>query len=872
MCKKLVLLFSLVLVLGLTLPATAQTNLLLNPDFEDGTWENEQSTPDHWWRLNFDGGWGLDWKQDPAGSHGGTYHKNSYGPDGAEMWWGQDLASMSPGFTYTASAWFQAEWGDDPIITKLRIEFKDENNDLIRADELVITNPLTDWTEYSFTTNPAPAGTTQGNFILCLEGLAAVKYDDCSLTGEAVTIASNQNPPDNAEGIGVHADLTWLPGCYATSHDVYFGTDPTPDADEFQGNQTGTTFDPGVLDSNTTYYWRIDELNSPDKWIGKVWSFTTTNVVTKCQIGAVLGDWAQDATFPGDGEQGIVNYENIIQGKVAAVKLYHQFFEEFPFSKCTAIYNHGTESSPTHPYIDIGPNACYDDTEPRLLEIVNGAFDSDIQKWAQQTKEYGKPLWICFDGEMNGGWHPGSGAANGGGTTDGYGDPTKPDGPEIYVDACRHIHDIFESVGADNVAWVWAVNHADVPEEDWNRFENYYPGDNYVDWLGVDGYNWNREEYGGWKSFHAVFDDALNRLRPINAEKPIIIAEFGCAHKDTAKSEWIIDAFNRLKTNYPYVECFIWFDIDKEENWLIDSDGKEAPRQALSDSYFVSEGNPKSPTLDPDRYINIALNKPATASSVEAPEYAASYAVDGRWNSRWSSKHSDPQWIRVDLGASYDIVRVILDWERAYGKSYKIQVSDNDTDWTDTDVYSTTDGNGDVDNIAFSPAVSARYVRMYGTERGTQYGYSLWELGVYIKFAAPIEFFDTGSPANPYPCIMGSHTGTIKPNHAVIATKMYTYPCSGTGGHTEYVKIWNSTWNATATWNGYIRDWKNITFDKTVVLLANETYNYTVITGSYPQIYHTERLERDDGVIECAQFTDANGKIYPDWILAIRLE
>jgi len=86
--------------------------------------------------------------------------------------------------------------------------------------------------------------------------------------------------------------------------------------------------------------------------------------------------------------------------------------------------------------------------------------------------------------------------------------------------------------------------------------------------------------------------------------------------------------------------------------------------------------------------------------------------------------------------------------------------------------------------------------------------------------------FDTGSPANPYPSIMGNHTGTIKPNHTVIATKLYTYPCAGTGGHTEYAEITNATWNATATWKGYASDWHNITFDKTVVLLANENYYY----------------------------------------------
>ncbi|RJS74549.1 hypothetical protein CW714_01405 [Methanophagales archaeon] len=133
------------------------------------------------------------------------------------------------------------------------------------------------------------------------------------------------------------------------------------------------------------------------------------------------------------------------------------------------------------------------------------------------------------------------------------------------------------------------------------------------------------------------------------------------------------------------------------------------------------------------------------------------------------------------------------------------------------------------------------------------------------------KIFDTEAPANPYPSIMGNHTGTIKSNHTVIATKLYTYPCAGTGGHTEYARIWNKTWNATATWDGYASDWHNISFDKTVVLLPNKTYNYTIRTGSYPQIHHTDALPTKNGWINCTKFTDANGKVYYDWIPAIKL-
>jgi len=111
---------------------------------------------------------------------------------------------------------------------------------------------------------------------------------------------------------------------------------------------------------------------------------------------------------------------------------------------------------------------------------------------------------------------------------------------------------------------------------------------------------------------------------------------------------------------------------------------------------------------------------------------------------------------------------------------------------------------------------------------------------VYI---APIEnIFDTGVPSNPYPSISGTHNGTITTNKTIIATKLYTYPCEGTGGHTEYVRIWNKTWNVTATWKGYAGDWHNITFDNSVVLLANKTYNYTILAQAPIRRFTTIRL------------------------------
>ncbi|GAA1721680.1 hypothetical protein GCM10009745_83310 [Kribbella yunnanensis] len=125
----------------------------------------------------------------------------------------------------------------------------------------------------------------------------------------------------------------------------------------------------------------------------------------------------------------------------------------------------------------------------------------------------------------------------------------------------------------------------------------------------------------------------------------------------------------------------------------------------------------------------LSQGKPTTASSIEGSGFEAAKAVDGNSSTRWASVEGhDPEWIRVDLGSTASITRVKLNWEAAYGKSYKIQTSaDGSTGWTD--VFSTTTGNGAVDDLTVSG--SGRYVRVHGTARGTAYGYSLFDLEVY---------------------------------------------------------------------------------------------------------------------------------------------
>jgi hypothetical protein len=126
--------------------------------------------------------------------------------------------------------------------------------------------------------------------------------------------------------------------------------------------------------------------------------------------------------------------------------------------------------------------------------------------------------------------------------------------------------------------------------------------------------------------------------------------------------------------------------------------------------------------------VLLSQGRPVTASSVQqGSTWVAANAVDGNTGTRWSSNFSDPQWLEVDLGAAHPITKVVLDWETAYAVSFQIQVSDDGTTWTD--IYSTTTGTGGSQTLQVSG--TGRYVRMYGTQRATPWGYSLWEFQIF---------------------------------------------------------------------------------------------------------------------------------------------
>jgi hypothetical protein len=160
----------------------------------------------------------------------------------------------------------------------------------------------------------------------------------------------------------------------------------------------------------------------------------------------------------------------------------------------------------------------------------------------------------------------------------------------------------------------------------------------------------------------------------------------------------------------------------------------------------------------------LSQGQPTTASSAENAGSPASAATDGNPGTRWSSAFSDPQWLQVDLGATATISQVVLQWETAYATAFQVQVSPDGANWTP--VYSTTTGAGGTQTLNVTG--TGRYVRMYGTARGTQYGYSLWEFQVYGTSGTGGSCVTTSNAALNHPATASSLENATFPASAAV--------------------------------------------------------------------------------------------------------
>jgi endoglucanase len=212
-----------------------------------------------------------------------------------------------------------------------------------------------------------------------------------------------------------------------------------------------------------------------------------------------------------------------------------------------------------------------------LDAIAAGSFDDLIRARAAGVAAFGHPMFLRFAHEMNADWYPWSGTqANSRGTTD---------APAKYVAAWRHVHDLFVAAGATNAVWVWSPNRLSVPNTAWNAAVNYYPGDGYLDWVGLDGYN---RDPAHWRSFTTLFTPLYTEFAN---RKPIMIGETASVEGLTAaeKATWITAARTAMKNRFPAVAAFVWFDTRKSGfDWRVDSSPASltAFRALAADPYF----------------------------------------------------------------------------------------------------------------------------------------------------------------------------------------------------------------------------------------------------------------------------------------------
>lgn len=191
----------------------------------------------------------------------------------------------------------------------------------------------------------------------------------------------------------------------------------------------------------------------------------------------------------------------------------------------------------------------------QLQNIINGKFDAYITRWALDSKTWGHPYFLRFAHEMNGNWYPWAEQVNG-------------NKPGQFVLAWKHIHDIFTRLGVSNVTWVWSPN-ADYSTS--TSMRELYPGDAYVDWVGLSGYNWGNTGVHVWQSFNSIYSYTYNDILSLTS-RPIMLAEVASTEQSGNKANWITDAYvTQLPRNYPRIRAVVWFNESKGMNWQIES-------------------------------------------------------------------------------------------------------------------------------------------------------------------------------------------------------------------------------------------------------------------------------------------------------------
>ena len=315
------------------------------------------------------------------------------------------------------------------------------------------------------------------------------------------------------------------------------------------------------------------------------------------------------AAFPNFGgrvdivtKKSIRTFENLATKKIVWAEFSPLWVNGlvYPKTDIQTISNEGVM-----PYVRFLPRSNLDQFKVEkkftLEKIIKGNFDQELREWAKSAKKHNIPIIIDFALEMNGDWFGWSGQLNGADSKTIYGDPTYFDGPEKYRDAYRHIIDIFRDEAVHNVTWFFHPNIQSIPNEEWNSPKYYYPGDDYIDWIGISIYGAFYPKKSYWNTFDEILENNYKKILEISSTKPLAILEIGVTdnHPSGKKSKWIRDAFNTILSNkylnFKAVNYWheSWDDDEDRASLKIDSSSESLSsfQKAIQNDKFTSSIN-----------------------------------------------------------------------------------------------------------------------------------------------------------------------------------------------------------------------------------------------------------------------------------------
>lgn len=226
-----------------------------------------------------------------------------------------------------------------------------------------------------------------------------------------------------------------------------------------------------------------------------------------------------------------------------------------------------------------------DDPDYSLDAILAGHHDAYIRRYARDVASWGRPVYLRPFHEMNGDWYP-------------YGAGKNGNIPQKLVSAWRKVHRMFAEEGATNVEWVWSPNVGAPSYTPRHPMASYYPGDAYVDWMALDGYNWASARDRPWYSFDEIYAQSYAEIAAISS-KPLMIAEVASHAGPGDKAAWIAGMHEAVTTKYPRVEAVSWFHQNAEGAlWRIDTSAssQDAYRAMAADGRWQGHLPQRSPT------------------------------------------------------------------------------------------------------------------------------------------------------------------------------------------------------------------------------------------------------------------------------------